>query len=115
MRCRSVPVAKAAVLSAAAFLLMAPQVLAGVVHTSSQSTARPAPAPAARPLPPPVTIAVAVTVPTQAAPEPASVTLRGPDGQVRRFAVEGGADALPSRVVILRPGESLTIPLAARK
>jgi hypothetical protein len=110
-------VTKAALLSAAAFLLMAPQVVAGVVHTGSQSTTRPAPvpAPAARQLPPPVTISVAVTAPAEAAPQPANLSLRGPDGQIRRFAVEGGADALPSRVVILRPGESLTIPLAARK
>jgi hypothetical protein len=117
MRCRIVPVAQGVVLSAAALLLMAPQVLAGVVHTGSQSTPRPtpAPAPAARPLPPPVTISVAVTVPGAAAPQAAYLSLRGPDGQVRRFAVEGGAQALPSRVVILRPGESLTIPLAARK
>jgi hypothetical protein len=103
------------VLFAALFLLMAPQVLAGVVHTGNQSTSRPAPASAPRPVVTSVTVAVTVTTPTQPAPQPAYLSLRGPDGQVRRFALEGGADALSSRVVILRPGESLTIPLASRK
>jgi hypothetical protein len=113
MSCRIVPVAKAMAL----FLLMAPQVLAGVVHTGNQSTSRPAPASASAPRPvvTSVTVAVTVTTPTQPAPQPAYLSLRGPDGRVRRFALEGGADALSSRVVILRPGESLTIPLAARK
>ena len=51
MSCRIAVTVKAAVLSAAALLLMAPAGSAGVVHTGSQSTTRPAPvrAAAARP------------------------------------------------------------------
>ena len=63
----------------------------------------------------PVTIRVAVTTPTEPATDTAVIELRGPDGQVRRFAVEGGPEALASRIVILRPGESLTLQLAAQK
>jgi hypothetical protein len=105
------------VLFAAAFLLTAPEVRAGVVHTGSGSTTRPAPAPApaTRPVPQAVTISVAVTAPAQAATEPAYTNLRGPDGLLRRFAVEGGREALSSRVVVLRPGESLTIRLTGGK
>jgi hypothetical protein len=40
------------------------------------------------------------------------VNLRGPDGQVRRFALEGGSDSIQVRRLVLRPGESLTIQFA---
>jgi hypothetical protein len=62
-------------------------------------------------------VIISVT-PSAAAPaggESASISLRGPDGQLRRFAVEGGAAELSSRVIVLRPGESLTIRLTANK
>jgi hypothetical protein len=119
MSARIVPLVKGAVLSAA-FLLTAPQLLAGgaAVRAADQAAPRsqPVAAPALRPLWLAATaVSVSVTAATPAAKEEAYVTLRGPDGQMRRFAVEGGREALPSRVVVLRPGDSVTIQLTARK
>jgi hypothetical protein len=57
----------------------------------------------------PVTVSVAVT-PPQTAKEVVYVNLRGPDGQVRRFPVEGGREAIQSpQVIVLRPGASVTV------
>jgi hypothetical protein len=110
---RSFPFGKAAALVAAAFLLMVPPVRAGdVVHVPPPPPRRshPRPSPVPRVLPRPVTISVAVTTRLEPAVEPVYVNIRGPDGVVRRFPIEGGRAALPSPpVVVLRPGESLTI------
>jgi hypothetical protein len=76
---------------------------------------QPAPVQVVRAAPSPVTISLTVPAPASASSEPAYISLRGPDGQVRRFAVEGGAEAVSSRVVVLRPGESLTIRLTTNK
>jgi hypothetical protein len=46
---------------------------------------------------------------------PLSVDLRGPDGQTRRFVVEGGPAAIRYEQVVLRPGRSLTIQLVTAK
>ena len=116
MSARSVLCLKTTVLSVAALLLLGPQLLAG----GSMRAARPAvtyPQPAAayvpvRWAPQGGSVAVTVAVPAQPAAHPSpgfAVNLRGPDGQVRRFAVEGGRDVIRVRSVILRPGESLTI------
>jgi hypothetical protein len=74
----------------------------------------PAVCPAARS----VTIVVTVTAPPAAArpaaAESADIARSGPDGQGRRFAVEGGREELPSRV-ILKPGQSAAIQVRARK
>jgi hypothetical protein len=43
------------------------------------------------------------------APAPEYVTLRGPDGVVRTFPLEGGREAIVVREVTLRPGEQLTL------
>jgi hypothetical protein len=59
-------------------------------------------------------MSVVVTVTAQPAAEPFSVDLRGPDGQVRSFQVEGGREAITYRQTTLRPGQSVTIRLAAR-
>jgi hypothetical protein len=66
----------------------------------------------------PAAFTVVVTLP---APVPAlrsespalAVDLRGPDGQVRRFAVEGGREAIQPRTVVVRPGETATIQFQA--
>ena len=104
------------VLYAAAFLLAAPPVLAGdVYHTAKPPTApsRPAPVPVVRAAPRPVALVVEVVavLPTspRAAPEPVYVDLRGPDGSVRRFLLEGARDAIQSPQLVLRPGDSLTL------
>jgi hypothetical protein len=100
-----------------AALVAATQALAGehvraghAVITQSQ----PAPVVAARAAASTVTVSLAVPAQVPAPSEPAYISLRGPDGQVRRFAVEGGSEALATRVVVLRPGESVTIRLAAK-
>jgi hypothetical protein len=102
----------------AALLLAAPPALAGDrVRAPSQANykqAQPAAAAAGRTPAAPVTISIAVpATPTPGAPDEGYISLRGPDGQTRRFAVEGGREALSSRVVVLRPGDSVTIRLAA--
>jgi hypothetical protein len=66
----------------------------------------------------PAAFTVVVTLP---APVPAlrsespalAVDLRGPDGQLRRFAVEGGPEAIQPRTVVVRPGETATIQFQA--
>jgi hypothetical protein len=55
-----------------------------------------------------------VTTPAEPAKEPVYVNLRGPDGQVRRFLVEGGHEAIQYRQVVVRPGTSVTVQVAAR-
>jgi hypothetical protein len=85
-----------------------------------RAEARPAPdyrTPASRPAAP-AAFTVVVTLP---APVPAlrsesptlAVDLRGPDGQLRRFAVEGGREAIQPRTVVVRPGETATIQFQA--
>ncbi|HKI36327.1 MAG TPA: hypothetical protein VKA46_31005 [Gemmataceae bacterium] len=114
---RSVLFAQAAVLFAA-YLLAVPQVLAGDrAHAGSPppAKAQPVSAPVVRPAPLAMTISVTTTTSTQAATDSAYITLRGPDGQLRRFAVEGGPDAVSSRVVVLRPGEAVTFRVATTK
>jgi hypothetical protein len=106
------PAVKGAVLSAAGFLLLSAPALAG-----KQSTAPTWPPPPSRPVAAtagptvgaPVTVSVAVT-PPQTAKEVVYVNLRGPDGQVRRFPVEGGRDAIQApQVIVLRPGGTVTV------
>jgi hypothetical protein len=59
---------------------------------------------------------VVVTTAAPAARPLSLVDLRGPGGEVRRFAVEGGPEVIqvPS-VIVLRPGQSVTIRSVARK
>jgi hypothetical protein len=63
----------------------------------------------------PVSVSVVVQTPAPPAKEPLEVDLVGPDGQVRRFPVEGGPAAIQYRRVVLRPGEAVTIHLAPAK
>ena len=113
---RKVPSVREVALVAAAFLLGVPPALAGDRVRAPKATprAQPAPAPVARPLPPSVAISF-VAAPAQPAREPVHVDLRGPDGQVRRFAVEGGEAAIQYRQVVLRPGQSVVIRWVAAK
>jgi hypothetical protein len=113
---RTVAVVTAGLLLAA-FVVGAPRVLAGPhVRAGQQTTPRPQPAPVVvvRPAAP-VTISLTPAAPAPAESGAAYISLRGPDGQVRRFAVEGGAAEVSARVIVLRPGESLTIQLTTNK
>jgi hypothetical protein len=63
----------------------------------------------------PTTVSLAVAQPSpRPAKGPLAVTLRGPDGQARRFPVEGGRSAIYYTDVVIRPGQSVTIRLVAR-
>ena len=111
MRWRAFSFVKGAVLSVTASLLLGLQLLAGEsVRAAKSVITQPhlTPAPIPR-VPQAVTIAIVVTFPAQPATPPLAVNLRGPNGQVRRFAVEGGRNVIRTRSVVLRPGESLTI------
>jgi hypothetical protein len=53
---------------------------------------------------------------TPAAPAALTVKLRGPDGVVRSFPVEGGrASIQPAQQIIVRPGSSATINVTAAR
>jgi hypothetical protein len=118
MSWRNIPFVKEAALIAAAILFMVPQVLAGdkdhspmpqIVHL------QPAPTPVVPAPPRPAAFSVVVNMPVQPPSKPFYVDLRGPDGQVRRFPVEGGRAAIRYRQVVLQPGQSLTIHWVAAK
>jgi hypothetical protein len=118
MSWRNVPFVKEAVLLAAAFLFVVPQVLAGDnYHSAHQTIAhpQPAPAPVAYVVPQAALLSVVVTMPIRPPSKPFYVDLRGPDGQVRRFPVEGGRAAIQYRQVVIRSGETLTIHWVAAK
>jgi hypothetical protein len=105
---------KRGVLLAAALLLVAPEAPAGPHVVAGRQTPQPQPAPAAVPVPvvraaPQSLVLSVVVTPPQPAAEPLTVDLRGPDGQVRRFVVEGGLDAIQYAPVVLRPGQSVTL------
>lgn len=108
-----------AALAAAAFLVAVPPLCAGDrVRASDRSTtpSQPASAPVARPLPLSARIAVVVSPSPQPPREQVYVDLRGPDGQMRRFPVEGGPTAIQTpQVMVLRPGQSVTIQWVAAK
>src|SRR6516225_3100803 len=95
---------KEAALVAAALLLSSAPVQAGKQstrqnwsflgsHPASQTASHTAPAPVLRVAVQPVTVSVAVT-PPRVAQEVLYVNLRGPDGEVRRYPVEGGRAAI---------------------
>ena len=63
-------------------------------------------APVVRPQPAAGPLVVTVRSPRRSAP--VYVTLRGPDGEVQRYAVEGGRESIQSREVIVRRGASAT-------
>jgi hypothetical protein len=118
---RSVSLVKGAVLVGATFLLTAPQVLAGAsmragdAHNAMQPSPPPQPVPVVRVVPVPAVVSVAVTVAPQPATGSIQVNLRGPDGQLRRFPLEGGREAIEYEQIVLRPGQSVTIRWVAAK
>jgi hypothetical protein len=118
MSWRNVPFVKQAALTAAAFLFVAPQVRAGDKDHSPRPRLvylQPAPPPIARAMPQPAGYSAVVNMPVEPPSKPFYVDLRGPDGRVRRFPVEGGRSAIRYRQVVLHPGEKLTIHWVAAK
>ena len=63
----------------------------------------------------PVVFSLVVTIVPQPAIGQTQVALRGPNGQLRRFPVEGGLDAIQYQQIVLRPGQSVTIQWVATK
>jgi hypothetical protein len=60
----------------------------------------------------PAPVQVTITLPPTArplAPQAGAVAIKGPDGTIRHFPVEGGRQTLESRVIVVRPGERATI------
>lgn len=115
---RSVRLVTAAMGVVATLLLMVPEVLAGDRdHAADRPSTyvQRAPAPTVPAGPMPMTVSVVVTTASQPARETLQVDLRGPNGQVRRFPVEGGRAAIRYRQIVLRPGESVTIHWVAAK
>jgi hypothetical protein len=101
-----------AALCLAAVLLFAPVALAGEHMRSSRPAVT---APAVRTVSQPVTVSVTVK-PVEAPKPPKFVNLRGPDGKVRRYPLEGDIIVLsPGAQVSVRPGRSLTIWWVAAK
>jgi hypothetical protein len=118
---RSASLVGGAVLVAATFVLTAPQVLAGAsmragdAHNAIRPSPPPQPAPVIQVVPVPAVVSVAVTVARQPTKGSIEVNLRGPDGQLRRFPVEGGREAIEYEQIVLRPGQSVTIRWVAAK
>jgi hypothetical protein len=116
MCCRTI-LQKRLALGTATFLLLVPGVLAGGSMRSgsgypspSASAARSSARPAAAPVPRWASVSATVTM--KAAPQPFYVTLRGPDGTLRRYPVEGGPASIRYTQVVVQPGQSLTIHVA---
>jgi hypothetical protein len=118
MSCRGVVFVKQIALLAAVLLLFVPQALAGPPFRAASRPVVLSPLPTtpvthlARPT---AAASVVLTVPAPAAADAVYVDLRGPDGQVRRFPLEGGRAAIQVQEVVLRPGSSVTIQWAAAK
>jgi hypothetical protein len=115
--CQGVRV-KQIVQTLAALLLFTPNALAGPAVRAASRPVVPSPVPltpVGHAAPPVGAVSVVLTVP---APPPADVVyvdIRGPDGQVRRFPLEGGRAAIQVQEVVLRPGGSVTIQWTAAK
>jgi hypothetical protein len=119
---QSIRFATKVLLFVATMLLPTSPILAGGRVSSGTgwwSTPRPsvspAVAPSVRPASSPLTVSVVVTPPPRPVAEPLAVDIRSPDGEVRRYPVEGGRAAIQSGQVVLRPGESVTIQWRAGK
>jgi hypothetical protein len=88
-------------------LKAAPAAPATAPHVAAATYAAP-PSPTT---PPPVQ--VTLTFPTL--PDTAFAAIRGPDGEVRYFPIEGGRKELGTRVIVVRPGERVHIQLPPPK
>jgi len=115
MATQPISFARKGALVAMTLLVMAPGALAGEHAHGGLSTPRSSVQPASAPVARPTAVSITVTPPTPAAADPVSVDLRGPDGQIRRFPVEGGRAAIQTSQVVIRAGESVTIRWMAAK
>lgn len=110
---QSAPFITRAALAVSAFLLSTSALTAGEHVHARVRPATQTPAAAVVFAPPATSFVVVVTTPV----EPYTVTLRGSDGGVRRFPVEGGPAAIEYRSapVVLRPGQSVTLRWVAKQ
>jgi hypothetical protein len=100
--------------SASAVLFTASNVSAGDrVLGSSHPAIRPAATVSSRVISAPQSVTIAMT--PAAAKEPVYVELRGPDGRLQTFPLEGGAEAITYTNVVLHAGQSVTVHLVAAK
>jgi hypothetical protein len=118
MLCRGFSLVRGVSLVAATFLLLAPAAPAGPSTRSgpgwSSSPSTSAGSSSRRTVSAPVVRWGSVSA-TVAVPQPARpyyVRLRGPDGKIRRFPVEGGPASIQYTQVVVRPGQSVTISYA---
>jgi hypothetical protein len=118
MSWRSISLVKKTVLAAATFLLVVPQALSGdATHApdARPTTRHPSVSvPVVQLIPIPMAVSVVVTIAPRPARGSTQVNLRGPDGQRRRFTLEGGRAAIQYQQFVLRPGQSVTIRWARR-
>ena len=63
-------------------------------------------------LPPPAIGPFEVTVRYPVSSEPVRVALRGPNGQINRYALENGPESVQTRAVIVRQGEAASFRFA---
>jgi hypothetical protein len=63
-------------------------------------------------LPPSAVGSLTVTVRYPESSEPVYVTLRGPDGEVQRYALENGSESIQTKTVIVRRGEAASFRFA---
>ena len=115
MSIRSVGFVRAAALAGAAVLLAGAGLRAGdVFRAAKPPTPRPAKT-TERVIRPAEPVAVIVEPVTPVVSEQVYVRLRGPDGQVRSYPIEGGRSAVTYTNLVLHPGQSVTIRLVEAK
>ena len=61
----------------------------------------------------PTTPPVQVTLTFPDVTDTAFAAIRGPDGELRYFPIEGGRKELATRVIVVRPGERVHVQLPA--
>ncbi len=111
---RNISLLNKAALCVSAFLLCSSPILAGDrVHSAPRPQAVSSSA-VVRTVARSATVSVTLT-PSDPAKAPKMVSLRGPDGKVQRFPLEGDVVVLTSSPVILRAGKTLTIYWVAAK
>ena len=108
---------KHTVLLSAALLNSTPSSVAGDrVHAGRKvATSQTTPAVVTTAAQQPIVLSIGTRKATETSTTKTFVDLRGPDGQIRRFPVEGGPEVIEVRRLVLRPGDSVTIQIAVAR